>query len=77
MVSGLRYIHQSLSKAKATEQIPYVILDTTKDNLESCLPIIRKQHSHRLEKIAEKDFEIVKEWLDMAQKYPKAQGAPT
>jgi len=30
-----------------------------------------------LAKIAGADFEIVKDWLLMAQKYPKAKGVPT
>ena len=76
-VIGLRSIQNHLRKAKATDQIPEAILDATSENLKACLQIIRKQHSQRLERIAEKDFEKVIEWLHMAQKYPKPQGAPT
>jgi len=73
-VTGLRSIHNHLRKAKATDQIPEAILDATGDNLKACLRIIRKQHSQRLEEIAEKDFDKVQRWLDMAQKYPKPRG---
>lgn len=74
-LSGLRDIERSLTRVKATEQIPHRIIEPTLDSLDKCLEIIKKQHNPRLEKIAKKDFEKVIDWLYMAQKYPKPLGA--
>lgn len=71
-LSGLRDIEKSLSKVKDTDQIPHRILETTVTNLEESLKIIGKQYNSQLENIAEPDFESVKDWILMAQKYPKS-----
>lgn len=76
-LSGLISIEHHLTKKKITEQIPHRIFDTTQQNLDSCLQIIAEQYNSKLAKIASTDFEAVKEWLFMAQKYPKPEGAPT
>jgi GTP1/Obg family GTP-binding protein len=73
---GLTGIERTLTQKKITEQIPHRIFETTILNLDTCLQIINKQYNESLGRIANVDFNKVKEWLLMAQKYPKPMGAP-
>jgi len=72
---GLRGIQKQLNRHAKPEESPHLVIENTRDSLDDCLKIIRKDSSRKIEEIAEKDFEKVKGWLDAFQKYPKPQGA--
>lgn len=73
---GLRGIQKQLNRHAKPEESPHLVIENTRDNLDECLKIIRKDSSSKIEHIAEKDFEKVKVWLDAFQRYPKPQGGP-
>ena len=73
---GLRGIQKQLNRHAKPEESPHLVIENTRDNLDECLKIIRKDSSRKIEHIAEKDFEKVKVWLDAFQRYPKPQGGP-
>ena len=65
---GLRRIQKSLNRYATPEESPHLALENTKDSLDDCLKIIRKNSSRKIEQLAEKDFEKVKTWLDAFQR---------
>lgn len=76
-ISGLHLIQRELTKKDLTEQIPHNIIVTTQKNLDDCISIISKEFDQRLAEIAKPDFEKIKKWLHLIQKYPKPSGAKT
>ncbi len=72
--SGLNAIHRSLAKKGLTERTPLRAVEQAQTSLDSCLQSIRK-YNKNLMKIAEPDFDIVRDWLNVIQKFPKPTGA--
>ena len=72
--SGLNSINRSLAKKGLTERTPLRAVEQAQISLDSCLQSIRK-YNKNLTKIAEADFDIVREWLTVIQKFPKPTGA--
>jgi len=70
---GLNSIHKSLAKKGLIEREPHRAVEEALYSLDSCLEIIRK-YNKNLEKIAEPDFNLVRDWLNVVQKFPKSQG---
>jgi len=71
---GLRGIQKTLNRYAKPEEVPHLVIENTRDNLDDCLKIIRKGSSRKIEEIAKKDLDKVKAWLDAFQRYPKPQG---
>jgi len=71
---GLESLHKTLAKKGLTERTSIRVIEEAKTNLEACLENIKKYNKNLL-KIAEPDFESVKKWLHVIQKFPKSRGA--
>jgi len=71
---GLRLLHNSLAKKGLTERTPFRAIEEAQNNMDACMDIIQK-YNKNLMKIAEPDFNAIKEWLTVIQKFPKPQGA--
>ena len=71
---GLRGIQKTLNRHATSEENPDLVLDTTNDNLDACLKIIRKNTSKKVSSIAETDFDKVKAWIEAFQKYKPFEG---
>ena len=72
--SKLNSIHRSLARKGLSERTPLRAIEEAQTSLDSCLENIGK-YNKNLVRIAEPDFNLVRDWLYVIQKFPKPQGA--